>query len=97
VALSEAESKALTEEIRAQNAKTRSEALAKAKTAAALAGKEKFDLAKLEKLVDTSSEGRVDPVEERLALYERKYYVEHPEIMTIAEFAKVVAELNSWR
>jgi hypothetical protein len=70
--------------------------LAAAKQEADRVGKEPFDLAKLETLCDTSHDGRVDPVEVRQAELERKYYVSFPEVMTLAEFAKTVDELNRW-
>ena len=72
------------------------EQLAAAKADAARRGKEPFDLAKLETMCDTSHEGRVDPVEDRQAEFERKYYVHFPDVMTLAEFAKKVEELNRW-
>ena len=48
----------------------RAKRLADAKAAAVASGKEPFDLAKLETMCDTSSEGRVDPVESRRARFE---------------------------
>lgn len=79
----------------------RSLALRKQQLATAIAdakasGKEPFDLEKLERLCDTSSEGRLDPVDERRARLEYKYYVTNPEIMTLAEFAYLVNELSKW-
>jgi hypothetical protein len=67
-----------------------------AKADAARRGKEPFDLARLEALCDTSHEGRMPPVEERRAELERKYYVYNPDVMTLEEFARVVAESNRW-
>ncbi len=84
------------EEIRARNLKTRAESLARAKARGALYGKEPFDLTKLEKLVDTSSEGRMDPKTVRHARLEEKYYVEYPHVKTLAEFAEQMKVLNSW-
>lgn len=72
----------------------RASMLAHAKQAAI--DKEPFDLAKLEEMCDTSSEGRMDPVEERQEKFERMYYVSHPELKTIAELARLVDELNKW-
>ena len=72
------------------------EQMVAAKVEAAARGKEPFDLAKLETLCDTSYEGRVAPVEERQAELERKYYVAFPDVMTLADFAKKVDELNRW-
>ena len=55
---------------RDRNAKVRAEALTKAKAEAAKAGKERFDLNKLEALADTSREGTLDPVDERRTRFE---------------------------
>ena len=90
------EAEAFMAEIAERNARSQAEALSRAKAAAALAGKEPFDLDRLEQLVDTSSEGRIDAREERYARYERMYYVERPSILTLEAFARAVAELNSW-
>jgi Tfp pilus assembly protein PilP len=70
------------------------EQLAAAKARAAERGKEPFDLAKLETMCDTSHDGRLDPVEVRQAEFETRYYVHFPDVMTLAEFAKVVAALS---
>jgi hypothetical protein len=51
----------------AREQKRREEKLARAKADATAAGKEPFDLEKLEQLCDTSSEGRLAPVEKRRA------------------------------
>ena len=90
------DAEAFVAELRERNTKIRADALDRAKTDAALAGKERFDLAKLEALADTSREGKLDPVEERRAKFEEMYYVEYPDVMTIKDFAKKVAERNSW-
>ena len=74
----------------------RAKELADAKAAAAASGKEPFDLAKLETMCDTSSEGRVDPVEIRQARFEERYYVWYPEIRTLKELARKVDEWNRW-
>lgn len=84
------------EEIRASNARVRAEALARAKAEAATWGKEPFDLDKLETMCDTTSAGRIDPIEERQARFEEMYYVRYPSILTLAEFAREVTELNKW-
>lgn len=90
------DAEALFEESRRRNAKIGAESLAKAKSEAVERGKEPFDLDKLETMCDTSSEGRVDPVESRFARYEYMYYVEHPELMTLADFADLVTLLSKW-
>jgi len=74
----------------------RAEMLAKAKAEAAARGKEPFDLEKLEQLCDTSSEGRVDPVETRRKDFEFMYYVHNPDIQTIKEFAAFIERTNKW-
>jgi hypothetical protein len=94
--LDDKQSKALLDELAARNDRIRSERLAAAKAEAAERGKEPFDLGKLEALVDTSHEGRLAPEDARRRKYEEMYYVEHPELMTLAELAAVVAEINQW-
>jgi hypothetical protein len=90
------EAEAMMEEIRARNARVRAEALARAKAEAAARGKEPFDLEKLETMCDTTSEGRLDPIEERRARFEEMYYVSYPKILTLTDFARKVNELNKW-
>jgi hypothetical protein len=90
------ESEALMAEIRERNAKARADALAKAKADAAARGKEPFDLAKLETMADTTSQGIVDAEDVRRARFEEMYYVEYPNILTIEAFAEKVEELNKW-
>ena len=87
---------AFLEEIRRRNAAIEAENLDRGKADAAARGKEPFDLEKLETLCDTSSEGRVAPYETRHAHYEYMYYVNHPELMTIADLAALVEQLNKW-
>jgi hypothetical protein len=72
------------------------ETLQRRKEEAAARGKEPFDLAKLETMCDTSSEGRLDPLEERRKRFELKYYVNHPAIMTLAEFAALIERVSKW-
>ncbi len=74
----------------------REEALADARREADATGKERFDLAKLEAMCDTSREGRVDPEPVRWARFEESYYVDYPEIRTLKEFAAKLEELNRW-
>ena len=83
-------------EIGRRNAELRTERLAAAKRDAAARGKEPFDLAKLETMCDTSSEGRVDPVEERQKQFEEWYYVWYPEVRTLKELARKIEEYNRW-
>lgn len=90
------DAEAFLDKIRAQNINTRSESLAKAKVEAMSSGKESFDLGKLETLVDTSTEGRKDPEDDRRARFEAMYYLEYPNVRTLAEFADRVKILNSW-
>jgi hypothetical protein len=88
--------RAFMDEVGAQARRQRADRLAAAKADAARRGKEPFDLAKLETMCDTTHEGRLDPVEDRHAEFERKYYVHFPNVMTLAEFARTVEELNRW-
>ncbi|MGS0601540.1 hypothetical protein ACQEPW_002935 [Xanthomonas oryzae pv. oryzicola] len=59
-------------------------------------GKERFDLEELEKICDTSDAGRLTDAKERHGIYERMYYVEYPNVMTLKEFAHIVETLSSW-
>ena len=74
----------------------RAKQLADAKAAAVASGKEPFDLAKLETMCDTSSEGRVAPVEARQKRFEEWYYVWYPEVRTLKELARKIEEYNRW-
>ena len=78
-----------------RNAEARAKQLADAK-AAAPAGKEPFDLARLETMCDTSREGQLDPVDARRDKYEYMYYVDFPKLMTLADLAAKVSELGRW-
>jgi hypothetical protein len=83
-------------QVKAEARKAYADRLATAKADAARRGKEPFDLAKLETMCDTTREGKLDPVERRYARFESMYYTYYPEVMTLAEFAEKVAELNRW-
>ncbi len=72
---------------------TRADQLAKAKADAAARGKEPFDLAKLETLVDP---GRMVGASERQRTYEYMYYVTSSELMTLAEFANTIKVLSEY-
>lgn len=84
------------DKVAAQYEEEKRRQLAEAKAAAQALGKEPFDLDKLEQLCDTSSEGRVDPIEQRQERFERMYYVSHPEMMTLQELAELVTLLSQW-
>jgi hypothetical protein len=90
------DAEAFAAEVRARARRERAEELAAAKADAAKRGKEPFDLAKLETMCDTTREGKLDPVERRHARFEEIYYTHYPDVMTLAEFAKKVEELNRW-
>lgn len=67
--------------------------LAKAKLEAQKTGKEPFDFERLENMIDLrpySTDYDWVPTPEYIQSYEYKYYVLHPEIMTIEEFAKFI-------
>ena len=85
-----------TAEIGRLNAELSAERLATAKRDAAARGKEPFDLAKLETMCDTSSEGRMDPEPVRHERFEEMYYVHYPQILSLEDFARKVDELNKW-
>jgi hypothetical protein len=77
------------------------EALGAAKAEAARRGKEPFDFGRLRELYDPSSELAVsaelrDPpaVAEDL---ERRYFVDLPEVLTLAEFARKLGEERPFR
>ena len=84
------------EKLAKQRDEERAKELADAKAAADASGKEPFDLAKLETMCDTSSEGRVDPVESRQRRFEEWYYVWYPQIRTLKELARKIEEWNQW-
>jgi hypothetical protein len=87
---------ALHEQLGERNARLRAERLAAARAEAELRGKQAFDLEALELLVDTSSEGRLAPVERRRDRFEYMYYVDNPSLMTLAELAALIRDLSSW-
>jgi hypothetical protein len=90
------DAEAFLDGIEQRNREEKEQQLAKAIANATAKGKEPFDLEKLERLCDTSREGRLEPDNERRARLEYKYYVTNPEIMTIAEFARLIDELGKW-
>jgi hypothetical protein len=94
--LNDEESRVFWAELAQRNAELRVERLAAAKRDAAARGKEPFDLAKLETMCDTSSEGRMAPETVRHERFEEKYYVDYPAILTLEDFAREVEELNKW-
>lgn len=85
----------LAERIKRENERKRAELLARAKEDAAVRGKEPFDLGELETMCATEALGRMTP-EERAAHLEHMYYVEHPQLMTLAELARKIDELGRW-
>jgi hypothetical protein len=93
-AMDDDQARALLEEIKQRNRDVRARQLAEAKAKAS--DKEPFDLAKLEALCDTSSEGRMDPEDVRRERFEHMYYVDYPGIKTLAELARKVEELAAW-
>jgi hypothetical protein len=73
--------------------------LAAAKVRAAERGKEPFDYAALCEIYDPTSDlGYVvhDPAERARSL-ERKYYTSFPDVLTLAEFAERMREMDTWR
>ena len=61
-------------------------------------GKEPFDLIALEAIYDTTNEtNRCDPDPAvRTAFWEEKYYLLHPNVRTIREFAEVRKVMDLW-
>ena len=94
--LEDKEALEFTAEIGRRNAELSADRLAAARRDAAARGKEPFDLAKLETMCDTSSEGRMDPEPVRHERFEEMYYVSYPQILTLEDFAREVEELNQW-
>jgi hypothetical protein len=82
----------LAESLR-KSEETRSAQLAQAKADAAMTGKEPFDLAKLETLVDP---GRMVAASERQRTYEYMYYVSSPQIMSLEELAALIKVLSEY-
>jgi hypothetical protein len=80
----------------ARAGKERAERLAAAKAEAARRGKEPFDLEKLAPLCDTSFGGIRASRESRHEHFEHMYYVNYPDVMTLAELATHIHELNRW-
>ena len=87
---------ALHARVSERNARVRAERLATARAEAAARGKQVFDLEALERMVDTSSDGKLAPVEARRDRFEYMYYVDNPSLMTLAELAALIRDLASW-
>jgi hypothetical protein len=96
VKLTGEEEKRFIDEANDRADKLYAEKLRAAKANAKARGKEPFDLARLETMCDTSREGKLAPVEERIEEFEWKYYVVFSDILTLEEFAQKVDELNHW-
>ena len=77
-----------------ENERQRSERIARGK-AAAHPAKEPIDLGVMKRLSTTDGLGRMTDAE-LLTKLEELYYVDHPELMTLAELAAAVEELASW-
>lgn len=82
-----------TSELMRQQDASRAERIAVAKAEAAARGKEPFDLAKLETLVDP---GRMGAPDQRQREYEYVYYVRHPKFTTLQELADLIRELSEY-
>ena len=90
------DAKKVLAEIHQRNERLREEQLTSAKEAAVSAGKEPFDLEKLETLCDTSIDGFLAPIESRRRDLEYRYYVNNPTIKTIEEFADLLTRLAKY-
>lgn len=77
-------------ELAARRKRENAEALAKAIKEAEANGKEPFDLARFEKLLNRGSQARRE--------HERRenYYISHPEIRTLEDYAKHLIEIEPW-
>jgi hypothetical protein len=82
-----------TDEMLRKQEQIRAERLERAKAEAATRGKEPFDLAKLETLVDP---GRMVPPEQRQREYEYQYYVRHTKFTTLQDLANLIRELSEY-
>ena len=83
---------------RAEQRRQRALALDEARAAAEARGKEPFDLARLEALLDTSPElGPTPPEAERARVWADKYYLQYPEVMTLEQLAALVREMAPYR
>lgn len=82
-----------TNELLRKQEQMRAERIERAKAEASAIGKEPFDLAKLEMLVDP---GRMVPPEQRQSEYEYAYYVRHPKFTTLQELANLIRELSEY-
>ncbi|UKE51242.1 hypothetical protein KCU57_02335 [Xanthomonas translucens] len=91
-----ADALALHKKLKERNAALRSAELDSAKALAHESGKERFNLEKLESICDTTQAGRITDPNDRQAIYEQMYYVEHPKISTLQEFARIVVTISSW-
>jgi hypothetical protein len=94
--LSRDETKQFLADTAARSKRILAEQIAAAKVDADARGKQPFDLAKLEAIVDLSRDNKLPPVEERRAQHESAYYLQYPKIMTLAEYAERVVELRRW-
>ncbi len=66
--------------------------IADAESAALTAGKEKFDLARVEQLIGEPSGSLLEDEED----LKGEYYFLHADVRTLAEYAKVRRELEIW-
>lgn len=91
------EALALYAQLKRSHTADRMEYLEKAKTDAAAHAKEPFDLQRLGTMCDIERMGvmAVDEEQCRMA-WEYRYYVEHEDVRTLAEFAERIASLLPW-
>jgi hypothetical protein len=77
-------------ELAARRKRENAEALAKATREAEASGKEPFDLARFEALLNRGSQAR------REQQHRERYYIFHPELRTLEEYARLQLELEPW-
>ena len=82
--------------LREQRGREKAERLAKARKAAAERGKEPFDLEALAKIYAFSGPYEAEHYRRYAGEYEHEYYVTWPNVMTIAEFARLKTRLDAW-
>ena len=82
------------DQIRRDNEQRTRELLERKKAEALARGKEPFDFERLRSMAPTDALGST--TDEQQTLLERLYYVDHPEILTLREFADHVRLLSTW-
>ena len=78
--------------------KEEAERLEEAKKVAHMRGKEAFDLDQFEQLYDTETDlGYLPPREKREVRWAVKYYLDYPDVLSMAQLAKRLEEYDVYR